>query len=182
MSNVRHAIWTTNGAACARHEADFVLLHGVSRTPTSWARRTRPLRILANVVNATGSIWRAERAFLPAVGPHATLMREDGLPLFSHRKLRARCASSTPSASRWPHELAATNVLEALDLAGIPLRAEDRGEDDPFVHRRRPVRLQSRSPTPCSSTPCIVGEGEEAVPEALLEPCAACAREGASAP
>ena len=32
-----------------------------------------------------------------------------------------------------PHEMAATNYLEALDLAGIPLLARERGEDDPLV-------------------------------------------------
>lgn len=32
-----------------------------------------------------------------------------------------------------PHELTFTNVLEMLDLAGVPLRAAERGEGDPIV-------------------------------------------------
>ncbi len=32
-----------------------------------------------------------------------------------------------------PHELCFTNVLEMLDLAGVPLIASERGEDDPIV-------------------------------------------------
>ena len=51
-----------------------------------------------------------------------------------------------------PHELTYTNILEALDLAGIPLRAAERGEGVPLVvgggpaaHNPEPLR---RSSTP----------------------------------
>ena len=39
-------------------------------------------------------------------------------------------------------ELTYSNVLETLDLAGIPLRAADRGDDDPIVMAGGPSRLQ----------------------------------------
>ena len=42
-------------------------------------------------------------------------------------------------------ELGYTNMLNALDLAGIPLHAVDRTDDDPIVHRRRPRRVQPRA-------------------------------------
>ncbi len=97
------------------------------------------VRILTNVVDATEHL-RAERAFLPAVDL-IDLMREDGLPLFSLESC-APVREFDVVGITLPHELAATNVLETLDLAGIPLRAEDRGEDDPFVLGGGPCALQ----------------------------------------
>ena len=31
------------------------------------------------------------------------------------------------------HEMIATNIIETLDLAGIPLLAEERDEEDPLI-------------------------------------------------
>ena len=81
------------------------------------------VRILVNAVNATDGMG-AERAFLPAVDM-ADLMREEGVPLFSLESCRP-VADFDVVGITLPHELAATNVLETLDLAGIPLRTADR--------------------------------------------------------
>ena len=88
------------------------------------------VRILANAVNATGHL-RAERAFLPAADL-IDRMREAGLPLFSIESC-APLREFDAIGITLPHELAATNVLETLDLAGIPLHAGERREEDPFV-------------------------------------------------
>ncbi|MFR7403491.1 MAG: TIGR03960 family B12-binding radical SAM protein [Coriobacteriaceae bacterium] len=96
------------------------------------------VRILVNAVNAMGGMG-AERAFLPAVDM-ADLMREEGVPLFSLESCRP-VADFDVVGITLPHELAATNVLETLDLAGIPLRTADRAEGDPIAGRR-PVCLQ----------------------------------------
>ena len=61
-----------------------------------------------------------------------------------------------------PYELTCTNVLEALDLAGIPLHAADRGETGPVGDRRRALRVQPGAAGAFFDA-FLIGEGEEAV-------------------
>jgi radical SAM family uncharacterized protein len=88
------------------------------------------LQILYELVNDRTPA-AAERAYCP-MPDMGDLMREHRVPLWS-------LESSEPVAEcdLWgftlPHELAATNVLEMLDLAGVPLHADERGEGDPIV-------------------------------------------------
>ena len=88
------------------------------------------LAILYEVLNQTDWIL-AERSF--AVWPDlARLMRDHEVPAFTwetHRPLRAFDVLGVSLAT----ELGYTNLLEAIDLAGIPLRAVDRGGGDPLV-------------------------------------------------
>lgn len=121
------------------------------------------LRILVNVVNAVDGMV-AERAFLPAA-EFCDTMRAEGLPLFSIESC-APVAEFDALGITLSHELVATNVLEALDLAGIPLHAQDRGEDDLFVIGGGPC---SFNPEPYAPFFDIfnIGEGEEALPECL---------------
>ena len=121
------------------------------------------LRSLVNVVNA-GDGMVAERAFLPAA-EFCDTMRAEGLPLFSIESC-APVAEFDAIGITLSHELVATNVLEALDLAGIPLHAQDRGEDDLFVIGGGPC---SYNPEPYAPFFDIfnIGEGEEALPECL---------------
>ncbi|MER7367173.1 TIGR03960 family B12-binding radical SAM protein [Nonomuraea wenchangensis] len=73
----------------------------------------------------------AERTY--AVWPDLeALMRAEGVPQFTvdaHRPVRAFDLLGVSFST----ELGYTNLLTALDLAGIPLEAADRGEDDPIV-------------------------------------------------
>ncbi|MGS2648461.1 TIGR03960 family B12-binding radical SAM protein [Streptosporangium sp. LJ11] len=73
----------------------------------------------------------AERTY--AVWPDLeALMRSEGVPQFTvdaHRPVRAFDVLGLSFST----ELGYTNMLTALDLAGIPLEAADRGEDDPIV-------------------------------------------------
>lgn len=121
------------------------------------------LRILVNVVNKCDGM-HAERAFLPAVDMIA-LMREKGIPLFSLESFRP-VASFDVVGITMPHELAATNVLELLDLAGIPLRSKDRAQDDPIVIGGGPCALNSEPYAPFFDA-ITIGEGEEATPELI---------------
>ena len=121
------------------------------------------VRILVNAVNAMGGMG-AERAFLPAVDM-ADLMREEGVPLFSLESCRP-VADFDVVGITLPHELAATNVLETLDLAGIPLRAEDRAEGDPIVLAGGPCAYNPEPYAPFFDV-ILVGEGEEQLPEVL---------------
>ncbi|MEU9833835.1 TIGR03960 family B12-binding radical SAM protein [Streptosporangium sp. NPDC048047] len=73
----------------------------------------------------------AERTY--AVWPDLeALMRSEGVPQFTvdgHRPVRAFDVLGISFAT----ELGYTNMLTALDLAGIPLMAADRTDDDPIV-------------------------------------------------
>ena len=73
----------------------------------------------------------AERAYCPWPDM-ADLMRAAGVPLWTleswPRSRRATCG-----ASRCRTSSCYTNVLEMLDLAGVPLHAAERGEGDPIV-------------------------------------------------
>ena len=121
------------------------------------------LRILVNVVNAVDGMV-AERAFLPAA-EFCDTMRAEGLPLFSIESC-APVAEFDALGITLSHELVATNVLEALDLAGIPLHAQDRGEDDLFVIGGGPCSFNPEPYAPFFDI-FIIGEGEEALPECL---------------
>ncbi len=121
------------------------------------------IRILVNAVNATDGLG-AERAFLPAVDL-IDLMREEGLPLFSIESC-APLSEFDVVGVTLPHELAATNVLEVLDLAGIPVRALDRREEDPIVLGGGPCAYNPEPYAPFFDA-VLVGEGEESLPEVL---------------
>ncbi len=88
------------------------------------------LQILYAQVNRRDS-FAAERTYCPWPDM-ADEMRADGIPLFtleSWRPVReADLLGITLQA-----ELTYSNVLEVIDLAGIPLRADRRGEGDPIV-------------------------------------------------
>ncbi len=115
------------------------------------------VRILVNAVNAHPHMF-AERAYLPAAD-FIDLMRAHDLPLFSMESC-APVADFDIVGITLPHELAATNVLETLDLAGIPLHSHDRTEDDPFVVAGGPCTYNPEPYAQFFDAICI-GEGEE---------------------
>ena len=121
------------------------------------------LRILVNAVNAAEHL-SAERGFLPAPDM-CDALRERGIPLFSLESC-APLSEFDAVGITLPHELAATNVLEVLDLAGIPLHADERGEDAPFVFAGGPCAFNPEPYAPFFDA-FSVGEGEQAIPEAL---------------
>ena len=73
----------------------------------------------------------AERAYCPWPDM-AALMRARGVPLWS-----LESGAPVREAALWgftlQHELTYTNILEMLDLAGVPLHADERDEADPIV-------------------------------------------------
>ena len=88
------------------------------------------IAILYAALNAQDGI-SCERGYVPWVDM-ANAMREAGVPLLSLEGA-APVASFDLVGLHLPHEMACTNCLEALDLAGIPLLSAERGEDDPLV-------------------------------------------------
>ena len=88
------------------------------------------IAILYNILNQAEGI-SCERGYVPWPDM-GDAMREAGIPLLSLEGA-APVASFDIVGLHVPHEMAVTNFLEALDLAGIPLLAADRGEDDPII-------------------------------------------------
>jgi radical SAM superfamily enzyme YgiQ (UPF0313 family) len=99
----------------------------------------------------------AERAYCPWPDM-AELMRGGGVPLWTLESF-APVAACDLWGITLPHELTYTNVLELLDLAGVPLHAAQRGEGDPIVLGGGPG---SANPWPLSSflDGVFVGEAE----------------------
>lgn len=121
------------------------------------------IRILVNAVNAQEGMF-AERGYLPDA-EFADIMREEGLPLFSLESC-APISEFDCVGITLPHELAATNVLETLDLGGIALRAADRKSSDPIVLAGGPCTYNPEPYAPFFDAMCI-GEGEEWIVEVV---------------
>ncbi len=88
------------------------------------------VQILYEVLNERDWLL-AERTYAVQADMEA-VMREHGIPQFTvdaHRPVRAFDVLGISFAT----ELGYTNMLTALDLAGIPLHAADRGVEDPIV-------------------------------------------------
>src|SRR6476660_7803671 len=102
----------------------------------------------------------AERTY--AVWPDMeALMRREGIPQFTvdgHRPV----GDFDVLGLSFSTELGYTNMLTALDLAGIPLHAADRTDDDPIVVAGGHAAF---NPEPVADfvDAAIVGDGEEAV-------------------
>jgi hypothetical protein len=125
--------------------------------------------ILYSILNAVpGQL--CDRSYLPAADLSARL-RQQGLPLFAVESRRPLGAFDILGFSL-SYELGATNILEMLDLAGIPLRAADRG-DLPLADPAAPPLIFAGGPTATSNPEpfaaffdfIALGDGEELLPE-----------------
>ncbi|MGI6105478.1 MAG: TIGR03960 family B12-binding radical SAM protein [Raoultibacter sp.] len=121
------------------------------------------VRILTNAVNAREGM-AAERAYLPAP-EFCDVMRKEKLPLFSLESC-APVSEFDAVGITISHELAATNILETLDMSGITIHADKRGETEPLVVGGGPCTY---NPEPFHAFFDVItlGEGEESLPEVL---------------
>src|SRR3954454_4729481 len=88
------------------------------------------VQILYEVLNEQPDVL-AERTY--AIWPDLeALMKQAGVPQFTVDAHRPVIAFDVLGIS-FATELGYTNMLSALDLAGIPLESRDRGDDDPIV-------------------------------------------------
>jgi len=117
------------------------------------------LQILYEILNEQSRVL-AERAY--AVWPDMeALLRSRSLPHFTvdaHRSL----ADFDLIGMSFSTELGYTNMLTALDVAGIPLRASDRGDEDPVVIAGGHAAFNPEPIAPFIDA-AILGDGEEAV-------------------
>ena len=120
------------------------------------------MAILYETVNAQEGM-SCERCYLPW-RDMASLMRERGVPLLS-LEAAAPLASFDAIGFTLAHELIATNVLEALDLAGIALTSDERDEDDPIILAGGPSAWNCEPLSPVFDA-VLLGDGEESIVEA----------------
>jgi radical SAM family uncharacterized protein/radical SAM-linked protein len=125
--------------------------------------------ILYSILNAVpGQL--CDRSYLPAPDLSARL-RDRGAPLFAVESRRPLAAFDILGFSL-SYELGGTNILEMLELAGIPIRAADRG-DLPLAHPDAPPLIFAGGPTATSNPEpfaaffdfVALGDGEELLPE-----------------
>ena len=117
--------------------------------------------ILYNAVNAQEGM-SCERAYLPWKDMSA-LMRERGVPMLSLEGA-APLASFDAVGFTLAHELIWTNVIEALDLAGIAVESADRDEDDPIIMAGGPSAWNCE-PMADVFDAVLLGDGEESIVE-----------------
>ena len=117
--------------------------------------------ILYHILNKEEDIW-AERVFAPWTDMEKKL-REHSVPLYS-------LESFTPLKDfdiigfTLQYELTYTNILNMLDLSGIPLWQKEREENDPIILAGGPC---SCNPEPVADffDALLIGDGEEAAIE-----------------
>jgi radical SAM family uncharacterized protein len=117
--------------------------------------------ILYDVLNALPDTV-AERVYLPWVDM-IVAMREAGIPLYSLESKRPVADFDIVGFSL-PSEQLYTNLLEMLDLAGLPVRARDRDTSDPLVVAGGHATFNPEPVTDFVDA-FVVGDGEEAVVE-----------------
>ena len=87
-------------------------------------------QVLYHMLNDTPGV-ACDRTYCPTPDGES-IMRSEHIPLFAWESRRA-VADFDIIGFSLPYELCVTNVLTMLDLAGVPLRAEDRGAAEPLV-------------------------------------------------
>ncbi len=117
------------------------------------------LMILYRVLNEVPDVW-CERVYAPALDMEAEI-RARGMKLFT-------LESTTPLRNfdcvgfTLQYELCYTNIVNMLDMAGIPFYSNERGDQDPIIVAGGPVAF---NPEPIADLidVIILGDGEEAV-------------------
>ena len=119
------------------------------------------LQILYEIINERPDAV-AERAYAPWTDM-ADVLRSNGLPLFSLDSHRP-ASDFDILAFNLSSELVYTNLLECLDLAGVPLHADERTSDDALVIIGGHCAY---NPEPLADfvDAAVLGDGEEVVSE-----------------
>jgi radical SAM family uncharacterized protein len=121
------------------------------------------LKILYQILNDRSDTV-AERVYAPWVDME-TEMRRRSIPLYSLESFTPVREFDLVGFSL-QYELSYSNVLNMLDLAGIPLLTEDRGEECPFIIGGGPCTYNAE-PVALFFDFLILGEGEEIIVEVV---------------
>ena len=114
------------------------------------------MQILYNILNRNEKIY-CERIFAPAEDMEA-LMREEGRKLFTLETFTPVDELDIVGFTL-QYELSYTNVLNILDLSGIPLHSADRGEEFPVIVAGGPCAYNPEPLAPFFDL-FYIGEGE----------------------
>src|SRR5215216_1318482 len=117
------------------------------------------LKILYDQVNQREDAL-AERAYAPWLDMEA-LMRENGIPLYTLESKQPLACFDIIGFSL-PYETLYTNTLNVLDLAGIPVRSEDRNETHPIIIAGGHSTMNPE-PMYAFIDAFVIGEGEEVI-------------------
>lgn len=119
------------------------------------------MKILYSLINEQS--WSVcERVFMPAPDMLCGLRRE-GIPLFSWES-RTPLSEFDVVGFTLQYEMSFTNILEMLDLGGIPLRSVDRAEHAPIVVAGGPCAFNPEPLAPFIDA-FMIGDGEETMLE-----------------
>ena len=105
-----------------------------------------------------------ERAYVPWLDME-TAMRREGIPLYSLESFKP-LAEFDILGFTIPYETLYTNVLNALDLAGIPLHAVQRNDAHPIVIAGGHAAFNPEPMAPFIDA-FVIGEGEEVIHEII---------------
>lgn len=119
------------------------------------------LAVLYEILAGMGGV-AVDRAYVPWPDMEARL-RGAHLPLFGLASRRA-LAEFDALAITLQCEMTYTNVLTVLDLAGLPFRAEERGQSHPLVIGGGPCAVNPEPLAPFFDA-ILIGDGEEAIAE-----------------
>ncbi len=117
------------------------------------------MQIIYNIMNQSENYY-CERVFAPAKDMEKVL-REESIPLFS-------IETKTPLKEfhmigfTLQYELSYTNILNMIDLAGLPVLAADRTDDMPIIIAGGPCAFNPEPLAPFIDL-FLVGDGEEAI-------------------
>ncbi|MTK13720.1 MAG: TIGR03960 family B12-binding radical SAM protein [Clostridiaceae bacterium] len=121
------------------------------------------MKILYHILNERKDTY-CERVFAPWPDMEKQ-MRENNIPLYGLES-KDPINNFDFIAFTLQYEMSYTNILNMLDLAGIPIRASERGEDDPIVFCGGPCAY---NPEPLYDIADFfaIGEGEEQMEEIM---------------
>jgi len=121
------------------------------------------LQILYAAVNSQPELLM-ERVFAPWKDMEQE-MRREGIPLYSLESFRP-AADFDMLGFTLQYEMSYSNILNMLELGGVPLWQKDRGEEDPLVIGGGPCAF---NPEPLADffDLFLVGDGEEVLPRLL---------------
>jgi len=119
------------------------------------------LHILYAILNQVEGVW-AERVYAPGVDLEEQL-RQRGLKMFA---LESKDSLDLFDGIGFTlqSELTYTNIINLIDLSGIPLRTTDRGEDDPLIFAGGPSVFNPEPLVPFMDF-FVIGDGEDIVVE-----------------
>lgn len=123
------------------------------------------IKILYHLLNSLEAV-SCERVFTPWPDMQEQ-MKENNIPLFS-LETKEQVSNFDIVGFTLQYEMCYTNVLNMLDLAGIPMYSKDRGEDCPFVCAGGPCAYNCE-PLADFLDFVMMGEGEEVICEVMDE-------------